>query len=551
MSTVISSPQDDDQNNKKVDLRKLVQEQYKECARNPAYFMKKYCYIQHPVRGRFLFDLYPYQEKAAGEIKDNNRIIVLKARQLGLSTLIANYALWMATFFRDKNILVIATKQDTAKNIITKARFAYEHLPVWLQTPCIENNKLNLRFKNGSQIKAVSSSEEAARSEAVSLLIIDECAHIDEADAIWTSAQATLATGGQAILISTPNGMGNFFHLKWVESEQGQNDFYRIKLDWRVHPERDAEWEKRERAAYGPRGFRQEYEAEFLGSGNTVFDVDMLTDLKAKHCRDPIFKTGIDNNVWIFENPDYQTPYIVVADVARGDGADYSAFHIIDAKRCVQVAEYKGKIDTTMFGHMLVEFATRYNDALLVIENATMGWATIKIVMERSYKNLFYMFTDGVVDDAQKPITNKWNAFDNKKVPGWTTSARTRPLIISKLDEYVRTDAIRLYSTRIYDEMMTFIWNNGKAEAIPGYNDDLIMSLAIGLWIRDTSLQLYQNNVEMMKKALDNISRNTTHEPMYNTAHIGYDPFTMPALNNRSTNPYAVENPEDLRWLLG
>ncbi len=137
--------------------------------------------------------------------------IVLKGRQIGISTLVAGYALWLMLFHKDKNILVIATKQETAKNLVTKVKFMHQNLPVWLRGNIITDNKLSLQFSNGSQIKAVASSPDAGRSEALSLLILDEAAFIDAADVIWTAASSTLSTGGKAILLSTPNGVGNFF----------------------------------------------------------------------------------------------------------------------------------------------------------------------------------------------------------------------------------------------------------------------------------------------------------------------------------------------------
>jgi phage FluMu gp28-like protein len=113
-------------------------------------------------------------------------------------------------FKEDFNILVIATKQDVAKNLVTKVRVMHDNLPSWLKGKTVEDNKLSLRFANGSQIKAVSAAGDAGRSEALSLLIIDEAAFIDKIDEIWASAQQTLATGGRAIVLSTPNGVGNF-----------------------------------------------------------------------------------------------------------------------------------------------------------------------------------------------------------------------------------------------------------------------------------------------------------------------------------------------------
>ena len=178
-------------------LKKVIREEYLKSAQNPVYFLKKYCVIQHPLRGKIPFHLYPFQEKSIQEFEQNDYNVVLKARQLGISTLVAGYSLWMMTFHQDKNILVIATKQDTAKNLVTKVRVMHANLPSWLKNMCVEDNKLSLRYKNGSQIKAVASSGEAGRSEALSLLILDEAAFIDKIDTIWAAAQQTLSTGGQ------------------------------------------------------------------------------------------------------------------------------------------------------------------------------------------------------------------------------------------------------------------------------------------------------------------------------------------------------------------
>ena len=102
------------------DLKKIIKTEYIKCAKDPVYFMKKYCVVQHPIKGKVPFHLYDYQEKTLQTFDDYRFNIVLKARQLGLSTLTAGYSLWMMTFHNDKNILVIATKQDTAKNLELK-----------------------------------------------------------------------------------------------------------------------------------------------------------------------------------------------------------------------------------------------------------------------------------------------------------------------------------------------------------------------------------------------------------------------------------------------
>jgi len=156
-------------------IKDKIREEFVKCATDPVYFMKKYYMIQHPQRGRMLFDLYPFQESMLKVFSGDQNVIINKSRQLGISTLVSAYALWLMVFHKDKNVLVIATKQETAKNMVTKVRFAYDNLPAWLKIGATEDNRLSLRLTNGSQIKAVSGASDSARSEAVSLLVMDEC----------------------------------------------------------------------------------------------------------------------------------------------------------------------------------------------------------------------------------------------------------------------------------------------------------------------------------------------------------------------------------------
>lgn len=161
--------------NKDVDFKQMLIQEYKKCAKEPDYFLRKYCYIQHPMRGKIKFDLYPFQEEVLRNFRDHQNVIVLKSRQLGISTLAAGYSLWLILFHRDKNVLCLATTQATARNLVSKTIFMYESLPKWLKVPFKEKNKLSMRLKNGSKIEAKSSNESAARSEAVSFLCVDEC----------------------------------------------------------------------------------------------------------------------------------------------------------------------------------------------------------------------------------------------------------------------------------------------------------------------------------------------------------------------------------------
>jgi hypothetical protein len=520
------------------DLKQIIRDEYIKCAQDPAHFMRKYCHIQHPQRGRVIFNLYPFQGKVLNLWKENPYSIVLKSRQLGISTLAAGYSLWMMTFHKDRNILCLSKTQETARNMVTKVKFMYDNLPSWLKVASEENNKLSLRLSNGSQIKAKSSNADSARSEAVSLLIIDEAAFIDNVEETWASAQQTLATGGGAIVLSTPFGTGNWFHQTWVRAEAQENDFLPIKLPWYVHPERNEEWRKKQDSDLGdPRLAAQECDCDFTTSGEVVFYPEHLEYYLSTSVIDPMEKRGVDGNLWVWESPDYTRNYMVVADVARGDGKDYSAFHVIDLETNAQVAEYKSQISPKEFGYLLVGIATEYNEAMLVVENANIGWSTLDSIIERNYRNLYY---------SSKSDNTTSNSYftryedTSKMTPGFTMSLKTRPLVINKGREYLGDHSIIIRSKRLIEEMKVFVWKNGRGEAQSGYNDDLVISFCTAMYVRDTALKNKQQGIEMTKATLNNISKPSSYQGAYFASGTD-NPYTMNIGNNQS---------EDISWLI-
>ena len=519
------------------DVKKIVIQEYAKCAKDPAYFMRKYCYIQHPQRGRILFNLYPFQDKVLHLFKDHQYLITLKSRQLGISTLAAGYSLWLMIFHKDKNVLALATTQATARNLVTKVQFMYDQLPSWLRLKAVEKNKLSLRLKNGSRISAKSSNSDAARSEAVSLLLIDEAAFIDNIDETFASAQQTLATGGQCMALSKPNGIGNWFHQTWEKAETGENSFIPIRLPWTVHPERNQEWRDQQDADLGPRMAAQECDCDFLSSGDTVFEPEDLVFMETTSQQDPTEKRGVSGDYWIWEYPDYTKSYMVVADVARGDGQDFSTFHVFDIEAASQVAEFKSKVPPKEFGNLLVGVASEYNNALLVVENANIGWSTIEQIIEREYANLYYS-SKSDQDTVESYMTKMERG---NLTPGFTMSMRTRPLVIAKMMDYVRERSVTIKSQRLLKEMRVFVWKNGKAQAQTNYNDDLVMAFATGLYVRDTALRLRQQGMDLSRANLSAIGNlNQRQGAAY-------------SVGNMQNNPYIMKTPDgdqDISWLL-
>jgi hypothetical protein len=519
------------------DLKKIIRQEYIKCATDPVHFMKKYCFIQHPQRGKILFTLYPFQEKVLQLFKDNPYSLILKSRQLGISTLTAGYSLWMMLFHEGKNVLCVATKQETAKNLVTKVKFMYDNLPSWLQISTEENNKLTLRLTNGSQIKATSAASDAGRSEAVSMLVVDEAAFIEGIDNIWASAQQTLSTGGGAIVLSTPNGTGNWFHKMWTKAEAKENEFLPIRLPWMVHPERDQLWRDRQDDLLGdPRIAAQECDCDFNTSGDVVFYNEWIEFLKETSIQEPLERRGVDQSLWIWEPADYSREYLISADVARGDGKDFSAAHVIDIETNTQVAEFKGQLPPKDFGYFLVGLAAEYNNAMLAPENANIGWATIDAINERGYRNLYHSPKSEKLTAESYLQTYEGNS---QMVPGFTMSMRTRPLIINKFREFIGDRSVTIRSKRLLEEMRVFIWKNGRPEAQVGYNDDLVMAFGIAMFLRDTSLKFQQESLDRAKAALGNVRKNTYHTP----GVVGSD----------TKNPYLVDidgNKENITWLL-
>lgn len=537
-------------------IKDLVKVEYLKCLKDPIYFMKKYVKIQHPTRGTLPFLTYPFQDNALKDFVDHNQNIILKSRQMGITTLVAAYSLWLMTFHSDKEILCLSITQETSKAIVTKVRFGNDNLPSWLKVPAVEDNRLSLKLKNGSQIKAASSAGTSGRSSALSLLIVDEAAFIDGIEEIWLSAQYTLSTGGKAIILSTPNGVGNFFHKLWVESEQGLNNMNRIRLPWNLHPDRDQKWRDEQTKLSGEKGAAQECDCEFSTSGNTVVDIPVLEWYTKTHVCEPLEKRGIDKGYWIFKYPEPGKSYMVSADVARGDSSDFSAAQILEIETMEQVAEYKGKLPTKDYARALVTMATEYNNSLLVIENANVGWAVIQEVLDSNYQNLFYSSADLQYVDVENQMTNKLNAQERKMTPGFTTSNKTRPLVISKLESYFRNKEVIVHSNRLIEELNVFIWKStgvsAKAEAMEGYNDDLVLSMGIALWIRDVALRLRKDSDTIMKTILTKLGSSSSESVKNNF---------KPLMTGKTDNPYGIAKDswemhirggekEDLRWLI-
>ena len=507
------------------------------CGKDPVYFFNTYLKIQHPVKGLIPFNTYPFQDDCVQRFIDNRFNIVLKSRQLGLSTLVAAYSVWMAIFQKEKNILVIATKLSVAQNFITKVKSMIKSLPNWLLLPEItSNNKQQIQFSHGSSIKAIPTSEDAGRSEALSLLIVDEAAFVRNFDTIWTGIYPTISTGGRVVILSTPNGVGGQYYKLYTEAEAGLNEFNAIKLPWDVHPERADEWFKKTTSNMSKRQIAQEYLCDFASSGDTFLEAGDLEWIR-KCVKPPIAREGEDNNVWIWKYPLTEHEYIISGDVARGDSKDYSTFHVIDVSEGELVAEYKGKIRPDNFAELLSQWGHKYNKALLCPENNSFGYATILKLQEMQYPRLYYRKRKGVYLGSYVPK-------QSADIAGFTTNGKTRSMILGKLEEILRNKQIYIPSSRTYEELKTFTWNTGRAQAKRGFNDDLVISLAIGTWLYDASSDYSKNSKDINSAMLTAMSVKS-NQYTDNTSAVNIDPmpfFSDKNVDKHSKNPFGVNS---------
>lgn len=531
----------------------ITQEQIDEITRSrmdPVYFIKKYGRIRHPMRGIIPFELYPFQENVLRRMLENRFVIIVKGRQMGLSTLMAAYCVWFACFFRAKQILILANKGLVASNIIRKCKLFYENIPPYLVPKQVNDNMQSLMLDNESVIGATTTTPDAARSEALSLMIFDEAAMIKNklVEEVWTSARPTLSTGGNAIILSTPKGIGNWFHSMWEKAESGENDgkvnFHPIKLHWSLHPERDEEWAAEEQKTITPQQWAQEHECSFEKSGNTVIDGDTIEWIEKKCVKDPIRQDAFDKNLWIWEEPLYGQNYIVAGDVARGDGGDFSTAYVMCSETSEQVAEYKGKLPPALFGELLTKIGHLYNDAMIICENNSIGFAAIQRVLDDIYPKVYWSKkTEGQL--FFDPLN--WNMPGPDKIPGFQTTGKNRPLVISNWEEMLRTKQCIIRSSRLLNEIKGFIWvNNGnsvRAQAAERMNDDLVMANAIGLFARNTTLRLTSQDTSQVNALIGSISIESGQHSI-----SGVSIHQEISGRDLKKNPYKIRD-EDFSWV--
>jgi hypothetical protein len=576
--------------------------EYTKCMRSTPYALRTYLQTYDNTVSKYVpLDLFPDQVSLLEDYEKFNENIALKYRQAGVSTVTAAWASKKLAFARKEKpekILIIANKLDTSMEMANKVRSFTEQWPDWVGIgfSAEKNSQRHFKLNNGCEVKAVATSKDALRGYTPTILIFDEAAFIEADGDFWSACMASLSTGGKVIVVSTPNGYDPIYYEIYDQALRGMNDFkisemfwyrdprytkdlYMVKTNDLVHYllnredypvdvlidlsmdnpyERDhsvvkdyveqgykpcSSWFEGmvKKLKYDRRKVAQELECNFLGSGDNVFDSDLMQNIAKNQLRDPQAKL-MGNALWIFKEPVNGHKYVMGVDVSRGDSEDFSSIQIIDFDEREQVFEYVGKIPPDVLAEIAYKWGSMYNAFCVIDITGGMGVSTARKMQELQYQGGFYV--DGV------DTTNKWK-YDpkmNEKIPGINFNTK-RVQIIAAFEEAVR-HGFKIYSHRTYNEMNTFVYINGRPDHQKGQHDDCIMGMSMAIYTAEKSFQSLTKVVNHTKAMLNSwstvMSENKNTSDFFNpmVPQMGRDP-------NLTNNGASKADYQKYGWLFG
>jgi len=474
-------------------------EEYVKCRDDIIYFLKNYVQVIHVDKGLVPFDLYDYQQDLINTLNEHRYVIVKSARQSGKSVTSLGYILHYVLFNKTKIVGMLANKASTSRELLGRLQTAYQHLPKFLQQGIVEWNKGNLELENGSKIIASSTSSSAIRGYSFSLLFLDEFAFVQRtiADAFIKSVYPTISSGKDTkiIMVSTPNGY-NLFYKFWNDAVEGNNQFKTFKIHWTSIPERDQEWRRKIISDIGEEAFRQEYEADFLGSSNTLISYEKLQELSYSS---PIWsKEDLD----VYEDPEMGKTYAITVDTARGQGLDYSTFTVFDTTDVPYkiVAKYRNNtVAPLLFPNIINTIGKKYNDAYILVESNDIGAQVADVLHhDLEYENLLTVSWFGrhgqqISSGHRKDISL-----------GVRTTKQVKKIGCSNLKSLVEEDKLFIPDYDIISELTTFVTNGDTFAAEEGANDDLVTTLVLFGWLVDQSYFKELSNQNIREKLYQN-----------------------------------------------
>ncbi len=460
----------------------FTEEQIREflrCKQDPVYFAKNYVKIVSLDEGLVSFSPYNFQEKLINNFHENRFNICKMPRQTGKSTTVVSYLLHYAVFNDSVNIGILANKAATARELLGRLQTAYENLPKWMQQGVIVWNRGSLELENGSKILAASTSASAVRGMSFNILFLDEFAFVPNhvADSFFASVYPTITSGKstKVIIVSTPHGMNHFYRM-WHDAERSQNEYVPTDVHWSEVPGRDEKWKATTIANTSEAQFKVEFECEFLGSVDTLIAPSKLRSLVYEN---PIKRNaGLD----VYEAPKDKHDYVITVDVARGVGADYSAFVCVDITEFPHrvVAKYRNnEIKPMLFPNIIYEVAKNFNEAYILCEVNDIGDQVASIIQyDLEYQNLLMCSMRGRAGQIVG------QGFSGKKTQLGVKMSKTVKKVGSlNLKTLIEENKLIFSDYEIISELTTFISKSNSFEAEEGCNDDLAMCLVIYAWL--------------------------------------------------------------------
>ena len=452
--------------------------EYQRCMVDPLYFIQKYIKIVSLDDGVVSFDLFPFQKEIVGTIHKNRFTICKLPRQSGKTTTLVAYILHYVLFNNNINVAILANKAATARDILSRLQLAYEHLPKWLQQGVLAWNKGSLELENGSRIVASATSSSAVRGGSYNMIFLDEFAFVPQniAEDFFSSVYPTISSGKstKVVIISTPNGM-NLFYKLWSDAENEINSYVPIEVHWSEVPGRDEKWKKETIANTSEEQFSREFECNFLGSTNTLIHP---TKIRTMAYRMPIqSNAGLD----VYQNPEQNATYFLVADVARGTQNDYSAFIVFDVSTVPYkiVAKYRNnEIKPMLFPNVIHEVAKGYNKAYVLIEVNDIGDQVANALQ-------FDLEYDNMVMAAMRGRAGQilGGGFSGGKAQmGVKTSKAVKATGCSNIKQIIESDKLIIQDYDLINEWSTFILRGNSYEAEEGHSDDLAMCCVLFGW---------------------------------------------------------------------
>jgi hypothetical protein len=484
------------------------------------YFCKNYFYIQHPVRGKLLFEPFDYQLNLLKSYHNYRFNINMLPRQSGKTTCAAGYLLWYAMFHPDQTVLVAAHKYTGSQEIMQRIRYAYEDCPDHIRCGVTNYNKGSIEFDNGSRIVSATTTGNTGRGMSISLLYCDEFAFVQPniADEFWTSISPTLATGGRAIITSTPNSDEDTFANIWKEAEKkfdehgnttelGLNGFHSFRAEWWEHPDRDDTWKQVELGRIGEERFRREYGCEFLVYDETLINSICLAGMEGK---EPTLKMGQCR--W-YKKPTDDMIYAVALDPALGTGGNYAAIQVLELPTMIQVAEWQHNTTAIEGQIKILKDINKYiadcctktqgSNIYWSIENNTVGEAALVVVKNVGEENIPGMF---IAEPIRKGHVRKFRK-------GFNTTHRSKITACSRLKYLIEANKLKVNSKALISELKAFIASGISFKAKSGETDDLVSAMLLAVRMSAVMADWDQRVFEVMTGRFDD-DENDYEPPM-------------------------------------